>query len=69
MNKYFKYYIYTKNQVQKFIKKYSEIYSNIEIEIIISQQSYGKFINIQENEKSFYHIYFNNNKNEIKNKY
>ena len=53
----------------KVYKKYSEIYSKIEIEIIISHQSYGKFINIIKNEKLFYHIYFNNDKNEIKNKY
>ena len=30
---------------------------------------YGKFIKINENDKIFYHIYFNNNKKEIKNKY
>ena len=53
----------------KSSQNYPEIYSNIEIEIIISQQSYGKFINIIKNEKLFYHIYFNNDKNEIKNKY
>ena len=53
----------------KVYKKYSEIYSNIEIEIIISQQSYGKFINIKGNKKLFYHTHFNNDKNEIKNKY
>ena len=30
---------------------------------------YGRFINIDENDKLYYHIYFNDNKEEIKNKY
>ena len=43
-------------------KEYSEIYSLIEVEIIIIKNKCGKFINInKENEKYFY-IYFNNNK-------
>ena len=38
----------------------------IEIEIIPMINIYGKFINIQKGEETFYHIYFNNNKdNEI----
>ena len=44
----------------------SEIYSNIEIEIIPKKKEYGIFININKDEESYYHIYFNNNKNEIK---
>ena len=42
--------------------------SIIEIDIIPNENSYGKFINIlNEKEKDFYHIYFNNNnKKEIK---
>ena len=46
-------------------KKYCEI----EIEIIPIKGKYGKFININENDKLYYHIYFNDNKEEIKNKY
>ena len=41
----------------------------IEIEIIPKKGKYGKFININENDKLYYHIYFNDNKEEIKNKY
>ena len=49
----------------KDYKEYFEIYSSIEIEIIPIKNKYGKFINI-EGDKSYYHIYFNNDKNEIK---
>ena len=41
----------------------------IEIEIIPKKGEYGQFINIDENDKLYYHIYFNDNKEEIKNKY
>ena len=50
-------------------KEYSEIYSSIEIEIKPDNNKYGKFININENDKLYYHIYLNDNKEEIKNKY
>ena len=53
----------------KEYKKFSEIFSSIEIEIIPINNIYDKFINIYENEKSYFHIYFNDNKEEIKNKY
>ena len=49
----------------KDYKEYSEIYSSIEIEIKPVKNKYGKFINMNENEK-YYHIYFNDNKEEIK---
>ena len=52
----------------KDYKEYSEAYSSIEIEIIPAKGEYGKFINNKENDKLFYHIYFNDNKEEIKNK-
>ena len=45
-------------------KDYSEIYSSIEIEIIPKKNKYGPFINIKEEEKEYYHIYFNNDKKE-----
>ena len=53
----------------KDYKEYSEIFSQIEIEIIPAKDEYGIFININKNDKLYYHIYFNNNKKEIKNKY
>ena len=49
-------------------KKYCELYSPIEIEIIPAKDKYGKFINIYA-DKSFYHIYFNDCKNEVKKNY
>ena len=49
-------------------KDYKE-YLDIEIEIITTQNIYDRFINIEQNDKSFYHIYFNDNKEEIKKKY
>ena len=56
----------------KNYKEFSEIFTPIEIEIItiINNMNISyKFININENEKSYFHIYFNDNKEEIKNKY
>ena len=48
-------------------KKYSEIYTSIEIEIKPVDNKYGKFINIdKEEEKKYFHIYFNDNPEEIK---
>ena len=52
----------------KDYKEYSEIYSSIEIEIKPVKNKYGKFINMNENE-IYYHIYFNDNKEEIKRNY
>ena len=50
------------------VKDYEE-YCKIEIEIIPCNNKYGRYINIEENQKFFYHIYFNDNEEEIKNKY
>ena len=50
----------------KNYKEYSETFTPIEIEIIPTKDKYGRFINIGENEELYYHIYFNNNKEEIK---
>ena len=50
-------------------KEYSETFTPIEIEIIPTKGKYGKFININKNDKLYYHIYFNDNKEEIKDKY
>ena len=53
----------------KDYKEYSETFTPIEIEIIPAKNRYDKFINIVEKEKLYFHIYFNDNKEEIKNKY
>ena len=53
----------------KYYKEYSETFTPIEIEIIPTKGKYGKFIKVDENDKLYYHIYFNDNKEEIKNKY
>ena len=47
-------------------KKYREMFSQIEIEVIAIKNKDCKFINITEYEKPYYHIYFNDNKEEIK---
>ena len=47
-------------------KNYSEIYSSIEIEIKPICGGCCEFFNPQKGEEKFYHIYFDNNENEIK---
>jgi surface protein len=54
------------NRLNISIKDYIK-FCVIEIEIILCGS--GKFININENYKSYYHIYFNESKEETKNKY
>ena len=50
-------------------KEFCQLYSSIEIEIILKKDIYGKFINIKGDDK-YYHIYFDNNKEiEIKRNY
>ena len=56
------------NRLNLSTKDYKE-YCEIEIEIIPIKGKYGRFININKKNKLFYHIYFNDNKEEIKNKY
>ena len=43
-------------------KAYSEKYSSIELDIIPMKGKCGKFININEKDKKYIHIYFNDNK-------
>ena len=43
-------------------KAYSEKYSSIELDIIPMKGEYGKLININEEDKKYFHIYFNDNK-------
>ena len=47
-------------------KDFFEKFSSIELEIIPIQNKYGPFINIKEENKKYFHIYFNDNKAEIK---
>ena len=47
-------------------KEYSVIHSTIELEIRPVPHSIGKFINIKKDEENYFHIYFNDNKEEIK---
>ena len=47
-------------------KDFTEKYSSIEIEIIPIQNKYGSFIRIDEEDKKYFHIYFNDNKEEMK---
>ena len=53
----------------KDYKEYSEIYSSIEIEIKPVKDEYSLFIYMNEENKIYYHIYFDNNKEEIKRNY
>ena len=57
------------NRLNLDVKDYKEYYEEIEIEIIPIKGKYGRFININKNDELYYHIYFNDNKKEIKNKY
>ena len=51
------------------INDYKEYYLSIEIELKIVDDKYGKFINIPDKDKEYYHIYFNNSNEEIKRNY
>ena len=51
------------------INDYKKYYEEIEIEIIPTNDFYcGDFINISKKNKSYYHIYVNDDKNECKKK-
>ena len=43
-------------------KAYSETKTSIELDIIPMKGKYGKFININEEDKKYFHIYFNDHK-------
>ena len=43
-------------------KVYFETKTSIELDIIPMKGKYGKFINIKEKDKKYFHIYFNDNK-------
>ena len=46
----------------KHYKAYSETKASIELDIIPMKDKYGEFINIKEEDKKYFHIYFNDNK-------
>ena len=54
------------NQLNKGLKDYINEYSKIEIEIIPKEKAHGKFINMPKKYESYYHIYFNDDEDEIK---
>ena len=60
---------YNKNirkRINISIKDYKEYSELIELEIKTVNNKYGKFINMNEGDEKYYHIYFNDNKEEIK---
>ena len=46
----------------KDYKEYLEIYSSIELEIKTIENGYDTFINFKDEDKIYYHIYFDDNK-------
>ena len=50
-------------------KDFSENFSSIELEIIPIQNIYGPFIKIKKKDRKYFHIYFNDNKEEIEKTY
>ena len=50
-------------------KEYSQLFTPIEIELNIADNKYGIFINYEEKDSIYYHIYFDNSNEEIKRNY
>ena len=71
-DKFFNIIKYNKKLQKKFnlnindYKEYYQLYSPIEIELKINDNYYKNFINIPDDVKKYYHIYFNNSNEEIK---
>ena len=57
-----------KKRINIYINDYKE-YSKIEIEIKPANNKYGHFINMTKSEEKYFHIFFDNNKEEIKRNY
>ena len=55
-----------RNELNKDIYDYKKEYLKIEIEILTFSNKKGKFINISKKNESYFHIYFNDSKKEIK---
>ena len=64
-----KYNNYIKNRLNININDYYECSLIIEIEIKPKKRKYGKFINFHGENQKYYHIYFDDNKKEIKRNY
>lgn len=47
-------------------KEYCETFTTIEILLLPDKKNYGNFVNIQKEDKSFFHIYFDNSVKEVK---
>jgi len=45
------------------------LYTSVELEIKIANNEFNSFINISESDKKYYHIYFDDKKEEIKRNY
>ena len=70
ISQYNKYLQKRLNLSLKDFEECSKIYSTIEIEIKPAKDKFGKFINIQkEEDKFYYHIFFNNGENEERRRY
>ena len=67
--RYNKYFQNKFNVNISFYQEYSQSYSSIIIELNLADDKYGKFINIPELDKEYYHIYFDNSKEEINRDY
>ena len=67
--RYNKYFQNKFNVNISFYQEYSQSYSSIIIELNLADNKYGKFINIPELDKEYYHIYFDNSKEEINREY
>ena len=55
-----------KNKLNIIKYNYLKEYSKIEVEIYPKEYTSDNFINIDDENKSYYHIYFNNERNEVK---
>ena len=53
----------------KDYKEYSENYSSIEIELKFTSDKRGQIVDIDKENEIYYHIYLNDNKEEIKRNY
>ena len=58
-----------KKRINLNIIDYQKYYGLIDIEIKPANNKYGKFINIKKEDELYYHIYFNNSKEEIERNY
>ena len=64
---FFKYNKLLKEKLDININDYKSFCEQIEIEIILKNEiTHGKFINIPKEKEQYFHIYFNNDKKEVK---